>query len=112
MEFTKDTSKILTAIYKTYLERLNNGYSKSDAKYFELDFYKNIPALSSCSEDDVIYSIEELSDTGFVDEYISGDFQVQNSLIAHMENRFQKEIAIVTKYLADLIAGIVPGLKF
>ena len=60
MEFTKDTSKILTAIYKTYLERLNNGYSKSDAKYFELDFYKSITALSSWSEDDVIDSIEEL----------------------------------------------------
>lgn len=112
MEFTKDTSKILTAIYKTYLERLNNGYSKSAAKYFELDFYKSITALSSWSEDDVIDSIEELSDAEFVDEYISGDFQVQNLLIVHIENRFKKELATVTKYLADLVADIVPGLKF
>ena len=39
MQFTKDTSKVLTVIYKMYLERRKNGQSKSSAKNFDLEFY-------------------------------------------------------------------------
>lgn len=112
MEFTKDTSKVLTAIYKTYLERRKDGYSKSSAKQFDLEFYKDISCLSSWSEDDILDSLSELSKAKFIKEYISGDFEVQDSLIIQMENRFKNGISEVTKYLADLVSGIVTGLIF
>lgn len=112
MEFTKDTSKILTAIYKAYLERRNNGQSKSEAKHFELEFYKDISCLSSWSEDDICDSLSELGKAGFIKEYISGDFMVQDALIIQMEKRFKNGISEVTKYLADLVADITIGLIF
>lgn len=112
MEFTNDTSKVLTAIYKTFLERRKNGQSKSSAKHFDLEFYKDIPCLSSWPEDDILDSLSELSKAKFIKEYISGDFEVQDVLIIQMENRFKNGIIEVTKYLADLASGIVTGLIF
>ena len=110
MEFTTDTSKVLTAIYKTYLERRKDGQSKLNAKHFDLEFYKGISYLSSWSEDDICDSLSELSKAKFIKEYISGDFEVQDALIIQMENRFKNGIAEVSKYLADLASGIVTGL--
>ena len=112
MQFTKDTSKVLTVIYKMYLERRKNGQSKSSAKNFDLEFYKSIPCLSSWSEDDITDSLSELRKANFIKEYISGDFVLQDALIIHMENRFKNGLSEVSKYLADLIADIVTGLAF
>ena len=112
MEFTKDTSKVLVAIYKLYLERRKNGLSKSNAKQFALDFYKEVSSLSKCSEDDILDSLSELSRADFIKEYISGDFEIQDSLIIQMENRFKSGLSEVTKYLVDLAVGTVTGLSF
>ena len=112
MQFTKDTSKVLTVIYKMYLERRKNGQSKSSAKNFDLEFYKGISCLSSWSEDDITDSLSELRKANFIKEYISGDFVLQDALIIHMENRFKNGLSEVSKYLADLIADIVTGLAF
>ena len=110
MQFTKDTSKVLTVIYKMYLERRKNGQSKSSAKNFDLEFYKGISCLSSWSEDDITDSLSELRKANFIKEYISGDFVLQDALIIHMENRFKNGLSEVSKYLADLIADIFTGL--
>lgn len=110
MEFTKDTSKVLVSIYKMYLERRKEGQSKTVAKQFDFEFYKDVPCLSSWSEDDVCDSLSELSNSGFIKEYISGDFEIQNALIIQMENRFKNGLSDVTKYLADIIANIATGL--
>ena len=110
MQFTKDTSKVLTVIYKMYLERRKNGQSKSSAKNFDLEFYKGISCLSSWSEDDITDSLSELRKANFIKEYISGDFVLQDALIIHMENRFEIGLSEVAKYLANLIADIVTGL--
>lgn len=110
MEFTKDTSKVLTAIYKIYLERRKDGIAKKDAIFFKLDFYKNVSSLSSFAEDDINDSLSELSKSDFIKKYVSGNFTIQDSLIVHMENRFKNGIEEVTKYLVDLAANIVPGL--
>lgn len=112
MQFTKDTSKVLTAIYKTYLERRKGGQSKASAKHFELEFYKKVSCLSSWSEDDILEALSELNRSKFIKEYISGNFEVQDLLIIHMENRFKNGLSEVTKYLADLIADIATGLIF
>lgn len=112
MQFTKDTSKVLTSIYKIYLERRKDGMPKSNAKDFEASFYKSIPQLSSWSEDDITDSLSELNHAGFIKEWISGDFVVLDPLIIQMENRFKDGLIGVTKYLTDLASDIVSGLFF
>ena len=112
MEFTKDTSKVLSAIYKTYLERIKAGESKKSAVCFDSDFYKDVSFLSSWSDNDIDYSLQELNEAGFIKKDVIGDFEIQNTLIIQMENRFKNGIKDVAKYLVDLTAGIVTGLKF
>ncbi len=110
MEFTRDTSKLLAVIYKQYLEQRKNGASRAEAKSFQADFYKEAKSLSDWQDSDISDSIRELQKANFIKKDILGNFTIQDALIIKMETRFQSGLTDVTKYLADLAAGIATGL--
>ena len=112
MKFTKDTSKVLASIYKIYLERRKSGQSKNESKNFDADFFKDVKALSDWSSSDISDSIHELADAHFVKMNIIGGFELQNTLIIQMENRFKASTSEVAKYIADLITDVATGLVF
>lgn len=103
MELTKDSDKLICSAYKNYLERRKSGESKLNAKHFKSGFYKEIKALASWNEQDVRDTLAELKRANFVKLYIDGGFQLNDSAIIYMENRFKNGLADVTEFLSKFI---------
>lgn len=103
MELTKDADKLCCSAYKSYLSQRKDGVSKANAKHFPFDFYKEIPVLSSWSDDDIDETLNELKRAGFIKKYIDGGFLLQDSFIIYMENRFKNGLIEVTDFIAKFI---------
>lgn len=104
MNITKDSEKVICYIYKMYLERRKDGKSKADSRRFEEDFYASDKDLSKWHSDDISDCLLELSKNGYIKYYIGGDFDILDSTIVYMENRFKKGLSEVV----DLISKFVP----
>ena len=103
MQLTKDADKLSCNVYKSYLSQRKNGISKISTKQFSSDFYAEISALSSWSDDDIDDTLDELKRAGFIKKYIDGGFQLQDDFIIYMENRFKNGLAEVTDFIAKFI---------
>ena len=103
MELPKAADKLCCGTYKSYLAQRKAGISKANAKHFAFDFYKEIPVLSLWSEDDIDETLNELKRAGFIKKYIDGGFQLQDSFIIYMENRFKNGLTEVTDFISKLI---------
>lgn len=110
MQLTNDTSRLLAALYGTYLDRRKCGYSREKAKKFEPGFHQHISALSEWIDDDVYDCLSELNKIKFIKMNVIGGFTLEDTLIAYMESRFKSGMSDIAKYLADLAGGIVSGL--
>ena len=96
MQLTKDADKLCCSVYKSYLSQRKEGVSKANAKH-------GIPVLSSWSDDDIDETLNELKRAGFIKKYVDGGFQLQDSFIIYMENRFKNGLAEVTDFIAKFI---------
>lgn len=103
MELTKDADKVICSAYKKFLERRKSGESKSNAKCFDQNFYKDIKTLASWDEQDVLDTLIELKRANFVKLYVRGSFQLNDDAIIYMENRFKNGLTDVTDFLAKFI---------
>lgn len=102
-ELTKDADKVICCIYKEYLERRKSGISKSEAKEFGGNFYKNIKALSNWSSADMSDTLRELHDKEFIKKNVIGDFSLLDSSVIYMENRFKKGLEEITDFISKFI---------
>lgn len=82
IRLTKDGKKSIAKIYKAYLDRKNNGESKSSARYFDKFNPSFEEFINSVKED-----IGELKEAGFLNVSISGGFELSYSGIVYMENQ-------------------------
>ncbi|WP_124098331.1 hypothetical protein [Ruminococcus sp. Marseille-P6503] len=104
MYITKDSEKVICYIYKMYLERRNAGKSKADSRRFQNDFYTLDKNLSKWHNSDISDCLLELARNGYIKIYIGGDFDILDSTIIYMENRFKNGISDVI----DLISKFIP----
>lgn len=105
---TKDALKVLRRIYERYLERLRDGFSRSDARslgsideiYTELFPDIKIDDLDDC--------LRELDREGFLNcDYGSDsiyDSELTTSAIELLENRTKNQILSI----ADFISKFIP----
>lgn len=95
MNVTKDSEKVICCIYKMYLERRKNGESRDNASLFDEDFYKSDKNLSKWNERDITSCLEELANSGYINAFINGEFELLASAIKEMENRFKNGLSEV-----------------
>ena len=84
-ELTKDSRKVLKAIYDKYLERRKDGQSKGAAMNFSSMESEQFQGLTDASP--------ELKRAGFIKENIIGDFSLTDKAIIFMEN-FTKDTIV------------------
>jgi hypothetical protein len=83
VELTKDSRKVMKAIYDRYCERRKNGESKSASVRFKNEV--DIDGLADAKS--------ELSKAGLITCFITGDFDLTDKAIIYMEN-FTKDTII------------------
>lgn len=92
---SKDSYNVLCIIYKIYLDRRNQGLSKSEAIMFD-DPDNLINEYSiKINSDDFRYALKELKENGYLKLYIDDSFELNNDAVVFMENRFKKGISEV-----------------
>lgn len=103
MELTKDADKMICCIYKTFLQRRKSGISKSSAKQFSDDYFQSDKQLSSWLPDDLDDALLEIGRAGLVAVYLGGNFDLTDSGIIYMENRFKNGLNEVLDFISKLI---------
>lgn len=103
MNITRDADKMLCCIYKMYLSRRKAGSAKVDAIRFSEDFYNEDKELSSWPYSDVSFTLLELAKAGAVKIYIGGNFNLLDSAIIYMENRFKNGLSEVLDFIAKFV---------
>ena len=98
---TDETYAFLVNLYGEYLNRLKEGDSIETAKTFKNDPIGEVDPVVSADPDSDAY-IDELRDSGYLEEYISGDFELTNMAIKLMEARFSKNLASVIDFIKGL----------
>lgn len=104
MNITKDSEKVICYIYKMYIEDRKDGKSKAEARRFNKNFYTNDKDLSKWYYSDISDCLLELANNGYIKIYIGGDFDILDSTIVYMENRFKNGLSDVL----DLISKFIP----
>lgn len=103
MELTKDADKMICCIYKTFLQLRKNGTPKSSARRFSDDYFRTDEKLSSWTEEDLNETLLEIARAGLVKIYIGGNFDLTDSGIIYMENRFKNGLNEVIDFISKLI---------
>lgn len=103
MQLTRDTDKMLCLIYEEFLERRKNGLSKSSAKSFEHPTALQEQFLQGIHEDDIHDALIELDRNGLIRLYYDHGFQLNDSSIIYMENRFKNGLKEVTDFISKFI---------
>lgn len=105
-ELTNETKFVLQTLYKEYLDRINNGISKSQAKEFKYAKFVYDELFSEMLYDDFYDSIKELDIKDFLDCMYGNNTAVKISLtnksIVEMENRFAKNVKKIIGSLNEL----------
>lgn len=103
MGITKESEKIICYLYYRYLERRDNGESRSSAKRFDSDFWKSSKKLSKWNPDDIDDCISELREHGYVTVDILDNITLTESVIIYMEGRFRRGLADVFEIIKDIL---------
>lgn len=98
IELTRDAQKAAAKIYKEYLNRIDSGLTKSDAKIFS---DSDMEMLFKNEDFDDIKS--ELVSTFSMKTNILEDITLSSSFISFMENRFKNGIKDVVGFLSQFI---------
>ena len=102
-ELTKDADKVICCIYRKYLERRKSGMPKSQAKEFDGNFYLNVKALSKWNSADISDTLQELHNKELIKKNVIGDFNLLDSAVTYMENRFKKGLEEITDFISKFI---------
>ena len=103
MELTRDADKIICIIYKYFLQKRNEGYSKSESKSFDADFLQKSNELMSWNPQDIMDTLLEIGRKGLVRIYVDGGFMLTDSGIIYMENRFKNGFLEVVDFISKFI---------
>ena len=102
MQPNKDGDKLLSIAYKSFLERRKQGFSKSDAAFFEDGYCSSNPYLSKWNEDDIDDTLNQLRKEGMVKCDIIGNFSITEEGLGYMESRFKDRLDSIIDYISKL----------
>lgn len=102
-ELTKDADILICCIYKEYLQRRKENIPKSQALAFDFNFYMSDKKLSKWLENDVKFTLAELSRKGYIKLWLGCSFCLLDNAIIYMENRFKDGIIEVTDFISKFL---------
>lgn len=104
---TKDSDKLICAIYKKYLEKRKKGISKSDAKYFGSSHHIHEELLSDWTFKDVDDTCRELARAELIQcvwaDNIAYEVFLSDIGIIYMESRFKNGLSEVIDFISKFI---------
>ena len=103
MQLTNDADKLACSMYKSYLQKRHNGFTKLVARNFEINEIQSYSVCSKWCLDDIKTIVSELKNADFGDMYYSGSFLANESFIIYMENRFINGLKEVTDFITKFI---------
>lgn len=107
VSLTKDSEKLLCAMYRDYLEKRKSGISKSKANFFESSHVLHENLLPVWSFQDVDDTCRELSRSGLIQCHWADNIAVFISIsdigISYMENRFKNGLKEVGEFLSNFL---------
>jgi len=104
---SRETKKALCEIYAEYLKRRSSGSPKSSARYFSNEDKTKENNHGDWTTSDFKDYLSELKRAGAVKMYVDGGFELQDSAIIYMEQRFQNGLSDVLDWLAK-IKSVIP----
>ena len=111
MELSSDATKLITMLYKDYLEKRKSGIAKSQAIAFGSSHDIHERLCPDWIFEDVDDTCRELSLANLLDcfwaDSIAYDVNLSQNGITFMENKFKGNLVAVTKFLADLISNFI-----
>lgn len=106
-QITKDSEKLITVMYKQYLENRKSGMAKSRAACLGSSHTIHESLLPKWSFKDVDDTCRELNRAGLVSciwaDNIAFRVSISDSGIIYMENRFKNGLAEVIDFIAKFI---------
>lgn len=103
---TKSADAVISALYKSFLEKHKNGKTQSLARYFGGSEYLMNEFFPTWSIDDIDESLRELHAFGLVDCFFCddtvGELCLSSHGIAFMENRFSNNVNTVLEWLGKI----------
>lgn len=105
-DLTKDAQEMLSVIYKEYLDRINNGISKSEAKRLGSgeELYQNF--FENWLYDDFIDTMSSLAKSGYIsNKWVASKIYrsiLLGKSIITMENRFSNDLNKVVDFISKI----------
>ena len=103
VQLTKDADKLLCCLYKEYLERRKSNCTKAVSRSFDTDFYTKDKNISSWSYSDRTDTLLELGRAKYIRLCLGGEFELEDTAIIYMENRFKNGLLEVVDFISKLI---------
>lgn len=89
IQLTSDADKMICCIYKSFLQRRKDGLTKPEARRFAENYFLTESKLSSWNAGDISDTLLEIGRANLVKIYIGGNFDLTDTGIIYMENRFK-----------------------
>lgn len=110
-ELTKDADYMLCALYKSYLNRRENGINKSNAKTFGSSVDIHDTLMKEWNLEDVEETCKELSRAQYIScspyNNLSCIITLSDKAIIYMENRFERKVSKIVDYMSK-IKSVIP----
>ena len=103
VKLTKEADKLLTVMYREYLNKRKAGQPKSCAKEFEYDYLNSMEPFNAWPDGDFSETLRELASKNLIKVYIGGDSELTDDTIATMEYRFVDGFKSIASYLSQFI---------
>jgi len=110
VKLTKEADSLLCLLYKSYLEKRENGIPKTQAKLFGSSLEIQQSLITKMNPEDVDETCWELGRLGMLNIQKGDNIAYFNILtdqaIVYMENRFKGKVSEVLDYLGKIKAAI------
>ena len=103
IKLTKEADKLLDVMFSVYRARRKEGQGKRAAARFDGMFLEEMHPFCTWPAGDLDDALNELSENGFVDAYVTGDCALTSSAIAFFEDRIADGFKEVTSYLSQFL---------
>ena len=107
IQLSRDNDLLICTLYKSYLEQVKNGSSKSESRQFGSSDELQESLFSAWSKDDVATACWELHSKGLLQcqsgDDLANDVYITNNGIIYMENRFSNKAEKVIDYISKFI---------
>lgn len=102
MDLTKDADEMLCVLYREYIERREQGMSKSSAKGFAHPELLQQALFPEWYLEDISDTLSELHKAGYIHLYVESSFRLEDAAIVYMEGRFGRNLDKILSYISVL----------